>query len=453
MTNQDGRPVSTEAESPELGASGNSAARDVVLAVRGRLERANLPMGNPLSDNSRSVPGSLELLGASAFAETTKAASANGLLASPKFKTSVVLASHANGAFRVTDDRSRLSVDVSLRGATNATREDVGGYSVYRSAYAHGAHIMHRTSEQGTEDYVFFPDEVPAAAELRYDIALSDDVAGLRLVSNTLEMLDKGGTPRLRMNPPYAVDGDGNAVTLDVAVEGCAYDSSGAMPWTRPTVDPKSRQCTVRLTWDGSVKAPLVVDPQWVHTANEITPRVHMSATVIGNKVVVAGGDNANGAGATTVFDTVESYDPDTMTWTAGPKMPGPRTDHSAVLLNINGKSFLYVMGGRNVNGECMTEVIKMDLSNGGWLPGVNMPVALAKHTSTVFPDQRVLLTGGISSGSPSPVSTTLLYNPVGPTWNKTLMMSARADHTATLVHDKYVLVAGGRATTFLDSM
>lgn len=452
FTEGDTGPIPTQGVSqPRAATPVASQARDVVFAVRGQIERAFRPTGTTSFGASRAAPQSLELFHA-ASAEQLNALAPNNLVASPKLKTSVLLASRADGAFRVTDEQSRLSVDVSLRGATNSIREDVDGYSVYRSAYAHGAHVMHRTSVQGTEDYVFFPDEVPATPELRYDIALSDDVAGLRLVSNTLELLDKTGTPRLRMNPPYAVDGDGQKVGVHVAIEGCVYDSSGVMPWGRPTIDPGARQCTVHLTWDGSAKAPLVVDPAWIYTANEITPRLNMSATVVGNKVVVAGGDIGGDAGSVTVFDTVEYYDVDTMTWAVGPNMPSPRTDHAAALLQVNNNPYLYVMGGRTSNTTITDEVVKLDLNGGTWLTGLKMPSGVAKPTSTLLADGRVLLAGGLTGTPSSPTNIAMVYDPANTNWSQSNFGEARVGHTATLVQDQYVLIAGGRSTGGLAS-
>lgn len=455
LTERDGGPVGTDGESvTQAAAHDTQAAQHIVLAMRGQLQRAMLPVSDALTNGAQSTPQSLDLIGATASAETINVLAPNGLLNPPQFKTNVTLAPRANGAFRVTDGQSRMSVDVSLRGATNAIREDVDGYSVYRSGYAHHAHVMHRTFDHGTEDYVFFPEELPSTPELHYDIALGEDVAGLRLVDSTLEMLDKGGAPRLRMNPPYAVDGDGKKITVNVAIEGCAYDSSGAMPWGRPTVDPGNRQCTVHLTWDASAKAPLVVDPSWVDTMGTLGFRINMTATVVGDKVIVAGGEPAI-MGPLQALDRVEYYDALTMTWALGRKLPAPRTDHSAIFAQVGGKSYLYIMGGRNSTGAIINEVFRYDSMADNWMLATTMLVPLAKHTSTQLSDQRVLLAGGQTTGSVS-TDYSMLYNPVDNTWSPKLYMnSARNGHTATLIQDKYVLVAGGRDNNgaFLSSM
>jgi hypothetical protein len=57
-------------------------------------------------------------------------------------------------------------------------------------------------------------------------------VKGLRLVANTLEMLDGGGAPRLRVAPPYLVGADGIQTDATLAVEGCAVDTTLRRPGT-----------------------------------------------------------------------------------------------------------------------------------------------------------------------------------------------------------------------------
>jgi hypothetical protein len=54
-----------------------------------------------------------------------------------------------------------------------------------------GADVLHRVHPEGTEDYVVF-EERPATEEIVYDVDVAH-VAGLRLVSDTVEFLDKGG--------------------------------------------------------------------------------------------------------------------------------------------------------------------------------------------------------------------------------------------------------------------
>ena len=73
-------------------------------------------------------------------------------------------------------------------------------------------------------------------------------------------------------------------------------------------------------------------------------------------------------------------------------------------------------------------------------------------HTATLLPDGRVLVAGGFDiteppgiGGSPEIVATAELYDPSSGTWSATGSMStSRRDHTATLLPDGTVLVVGG---------
>jgi hypothetical protein len=82
------------------------------------------------------------------------------------------------------------------------------------------------------------------------------------------------------------------------------------------------------------------------------------------------------------------------------------------------------------------------------------------QHTATLLNNGSVLVTGGIIStnGINNYNSTAELYNPQTGTWrytgvgSQTGMNSARAGHTATLLSDGRVLIAGGAYFTQFNS-
>lgn len=92
----------------------------------------------------------------------------------------------ANEPFRLLDQPSGVWVEVTLEGADAVLAERAGDYVVYRNAYGVGAHILHHPRPDGTEDFAVF-EQAPITPSLRYSVALGEDVAGLRLVANTLE--------------------------------------------------------------------------------------------------------------------------------------------------------------------------------------------------------------------------------------------------------------------------
>ena len=154
------------------------------------------------------------------------------------------LPARAVGPLSLVHAASGISVEVTLAGATRAEAEIAGGLLVYRGGFPGDATVVQRPTEQGAEDYVAFT-RAPRVAQLRYELALGEAVAGLRLMEGALELLDAGGAPRLRMAPPYWVGASGARGAARVAVEGCAHDSDPRAPWGRAVTAPGARKCTV----------------------------------------------------------------------------------------------------------------------------------------------------------------------------------------------------------------
>ena len=78
------------------------------------------------------------------------------------------------------------------------------------------------------------------------------------------------------------------------------------------------------------------------------------------------------------------------------------------------------------------------------------MHSAREQHTATLLPGGLVLVTGGLNEGGYRNGGRTYasaeLYDPSTGTWSSTASMdSARYGHTATLLKNGWVLVAGGR--------
>jgi hypothetical protein len=72
---------------------------------------------------------------------------------------------------------------------------------------------------------------------------------------------------------------------------------------------------------------------------------------------------------------------------------------------------------------------------------------ARLNHTATLLPNGKVLVAGG--TGSSFALASAQLYDPASGTWSPTgSMVSARTGHTATLLSNNKVLVAGGLGTS-----
>jgi N-acetylneuraminic acid mutarotase len=83
-----------------------------------------------------------------------------------------------------------------------------------------------------------------------------------------------------------------------------------------------------------------------------------------------------------------------------------------------------------------------------GWSQTGSMAAARVAHTATLLQNGRVLVAGGNATrfGSPSALAGAELYNPATGSWSPAAAMSrARVAHTATRLQDGRVLVVGGR--------
>ena len=82
-------------------------------------------------------------------------------------------------------------------------------------------------------------------------------------------------------------------------------------------------------------------------------------------------------------------------------------------------------------------------LDSGTWTPTGSLNTAARYHTATLLPNGMVLVAGGF--GVTGPLASAELYDPASGTWTPTgSLNTARAEHTATLLPNGMVLVAGG---------
>jgi PKD repeat protein len=81
------------------------------------------------------------------------------------------------------------------------------------------------------------------------------------------------------------------------------------------------------------------------------------------------------------------------------------------------------------------------------WTPTGSLNTSRFEHTATLLEDGKVLVAGGASDGTS--LTSAELYDPTAGTWSVTSSMTAaRESHTATLLPDGSVLVAGGESGT-----
>jgi hypothetical protein len=130
---------------------------------------------------------------------------------------------------------------------------------------------------------------------------------------------------------------------------------------------------------------------------------------------------------------------PDWVTFATTGSMSVARYRHTATLLN-NGK--VLVAGGRGLGYFSLASAELYDPATGTWSGTGSLSIAHGEHTATLLTNGKVLVAGGDSSGL---TSSAELYDPATGTWNGTGSMSGvRYAHTATLLTNGKVLVAGG---------
>lgn len=188
------------------------------------------------------------------------------------------------------------------------------------------------------------------------------------------------------------------------------------------------------------------VAPSWSYTGSLNTARVGHTATLLPNgMVLVAGGYNSSG----TVLDTAELYDAATGTWSYSGNLNGNRFGHTATLL-ANGR--VLVAGGFiDANYDVTNRAELYDPATGTWSSTENVTVARGAHTATLLPNGKVLVAGGVNylcggiACFNSPLDSAELYDQTTGTWNITgNLKTTRAGHTATLLPNGKVVHSGG---------
>lgn len=88
--------------------------------------------------------------------------------------------------------------------------------------------------------------------------------------------------------------------------------------------------------------------------------------------------------------------------------------------------------------------VVKVEAPSGAFTPVGNMTTARAEHTATLLDNGKVLIAGGSGQGF-APLGSAELYDPSTRTFSSTgSMVTPRYYHSATLLADGRVLIAGG---------
>jgi hypothetical protein len=120
-----------------------------------------------------------------------------------------------------------------------------------------------------------------------------------------------------------------------------------------------------------------------------------------------------------------------------------PRTFHCATVLSDG----TVLLAGGGLDSDSSAEIYDPVAKTFTLVP-VNMSEQRNAFTSTLLPDGRVLLIGGFDNFATTVSSTADVYDPVTRTFTpaSNTMSSPRYGHSATLLNDGTVLIAGGYA-------
>jgi hypothetical protein len=170
--------------------------------------------------------------------------------------------------------------------------------------------------------------------------------------------------------------------------------------------------------------------------------RQNHTATLLKNgKVLIAGGQGPGGN-----LVSAELWDPATATFTLTGSLNTARQLHTATLLR-NGK--VLITGGQGADGISLASAELYDPTSGTFTVTGSLNVARQSQTATPLDNGMVLVVGGfdaINSGTVATLDSTELYQPTTGTFTPTgTLNNARVFHTATLLRNGSVLVAGGQ--------
>ena len=176
----------------------------------------------------------------------------------------------------------------------------------------------------------------------------------------------------------------------------------------------------------------------WAAAASMVGRRYDHTATLLTDgRVLVAGGIRS-----TVLLDSTEIYDPASNTWSPGPPLPSPRSGHAAALLP-DGR--VLVAGGNDAS-QPLASADLYDPTSNRWSSTSSMAVARSTVVSILLKDGRVMAIGGIT-GLPSSGPIAEVFDPDREVWSPAGSATQPVLHygaATTILKDGRVLMTGG---------
>lgn len=237
----------------------------------------------------------------------------------------------------------------------------------------------------------------------------------------------------------------------------------GSGAWTQAEPQPKAvwASASVRLH-DGrimviggaasqssfdAVAIAAIFDPatgHWSRVTDMLQPRAYATAVTLNDGSVLVAGGSRNGQ----PLDTAERYIPDSGTWVAAGRLNLPRTQGELTLL-ADGRALATgggIEGGPTWSSTASAEIFNPKTSQWSLVPP--MAVARVRHTAVLLPDGEVLVAGGATTfhlDAGIVTASAELFNPRTNSWRAAASMpEPRYVHRSVLLHDGRVLLAGG---------
>jgi hypothetical protein len=175
--------------------------------------------------------------------------------------------------------------------------------------------------------------------------------------------------------------------------------------------------------------------------------RSRHTMTVLGNgTVLIAGGENCTSTTSCSALSSAEIYDPNAGTFTpTSNTMGAARFGASAVLLD---SGFVLIAGGFDgANLPAAAEIYNPAAGIGFTVTGPSLSVPRFDASATLLNNGQVLVSGGSTCSLPGcPTNAAEIYDPGANTFSVVTggMIVPRFHHTATLLTNGEVIVAGG---------
>jgi N-acetylneuraminic acid mutarotase len=265
-------------------------------------------------------------------------------------------------------------------------------------------------------------------------------------------------------NPPFLA-GDGSAELYDT-VTGL-WSPTGKLNTARQAFNMTLLQTGEVLVAGGvnnaddTLSSAELYNPatgMWRFTGHLLTARFGHTATLLqdGKVLVVAG--TADDFWEIYVGDA-EIYDPAAENWTRAGSVQVARQDHTATML---ASGAVLIAGGyadvtpqnwlrdvKVVDVPTSYSTVDVFAPGSGWSKAADLTVPRMGHTATLLTDGEVIVAGGYDWNSVMQLVSTELYDPSTGAWRVAKSLgSSRNLHTATLLLDGSVLVAGGYGLT-----